>query len=463
MDGVFAQAHELEQGLSLLRFWSNESDFDIEEIPEPSAKLLQIGDPDSGAKTRAKIQPRGGWGTAVDELEKVQKTSQSDDLYQDGKLPIKFRERSMPGFFREEPVAPNDGYHPRRSEAHRNMFLTCCNFIHPEHPSVTSTDNGVRDYAVNYVLHHWRDIKAEHSDVEQQTEMMETFAPLMLDKSSFARIQEEELKTTFSHDEKFDDSFFNRLRSWAALLPDMKVPLSTEAAEWWALVAERPRDCLLELANSQVSRLQDAVDMNTAEASFSAANGALRLCGKGTILEQQARENFASAEQAVLGLDDLFEDIDLDSNGYHWLAALQFLYRQVQPAESTCLKAMTYSQTPLERVQSLALLSRIRIKGNSQAACEDIQACLRQVHDGSVPLPLRRSVYNTKAQIEIKLGRRQDAGTSYELARSVDPSNLVTGDALRAQMKLFVNEPGKQEFIRTLKTWSPLERLAYLC
>ncbi|KAI8173982.1 hypothetical protein K4K48_009451 [Colletotrichum sp. SAR 10_66] len=235
------------------------------------------------------------------------------------------------------------------------MFLTCCNFIHPEHPSVTSTDNGVREYAVNYVLHHWRDIKAEHLDVEQQTEVMETFAPLMLDKSSFARIQEEELKTTFSHDEKFDDSFFNRLRSWAALLPDMKVPLSTEAAEW----------------------LQDAVDLNSAEASFSAGNGALRICGKGTILGEQARENFAFA-----------------------------------------------------------------------------------VGDISGALSTKQAVLGLDAQIETK---PQDAAASYELARSIDPSNLVMCDALRAQMKLFENETCKQGLIATLKTWSPLERLAYLC
>lgn len=43
---------------------------------------------------------------------------------------------------------------------------------------------------------------------------METFASLMLDKSSFARIQEEEeLKIAFYNDEKFDDSFFDRLLS----------------------------------------------------------------------------------------------------------------------------------------------------------------------------------------------------------------------------------------------------------
>lgn len=196
-------------------------------------------------------------------------------------------------------------------------------------------------------------------------------------------------------------------------------------------------------------------------------------CGKGTILEEQARENFASAvgdvsgalsaKQVVLGLDGLLEDVELGSDGHHWLAALQFLYKQVQPAESACLKAMTYSQTPFDRVQSLELLSRVRTIGNPQAAYEDIQACLRQTHDESVPVPLRHSVYNTKAQIETKLGRRQDAAASYELAGSIDPSNLVTGDGLRAQIKLFEKEPGKQEFIRTLKTWSPLERLAYLC
>ncbi|KAL3299891.1 NACHT and TPR domain-containing protein [Colletotrichum asianum] len=238
----------------------------LEEIPEPLAKLLRIGYPDSGAETRAKIQSRGGWATAIDELENAHKASQSDDLYQDGNLPIKFRERSMRGLF--------------------------------------------------------------------------------------------------------------RLRSWAGLLPDVKVSLSTEAAEWRALIAERPRDCLLQLAKSHVRRLQDAVDMNTAEASFSAASGALRICGKGTTLEEQARENFASAigdvsgalsaKQAVLGLDGLCKDTHLGSNGYHWLAALQSLYKQ-------------------------------------------------------------------------------DAAASYEM------------------IKLFENEPGKQKFIRTLKTWSPLERLAYLC
>uniref|UniRef100_L2FJZ9 Uncharacterized protein n=2 Tax=Colletotrichum fructicola (strain Nara gc5) TaxID=1213859 RepID=L2FJZ9_COLFN len=378
----------LKGSLSLLRFWSNEN-----------------------------------------ELEKVQKTSQSDDLYQDGKFAIKFRERSMRGFFREEPVAPNDGHRPRRSEAHRQMFLTCCNFIQPEHPGITGTDKGVREYA---------------------TEAMETFASLMLDKSSFARIPEEELKIAFYNDEKFDDSFFDRLLSWAGLLPDVEVALNTEATEWWTLVVERLRDCLLQHAKLHVRRLQDAVDVNTTEASFSAANVSLKICGKGTILEEQARESFAStfgdisgalsAKQAVVGLDV-----------------------PARTAESTCLKAMTYSQTTLERVQSLELLSRIRTKGNPQAAYEDIQACLRQVHDESVPLTLRRSVYTTKAQIETKLGRRQGAAASYELAGSIDPSNLVAGDGLRAQIKPFEKEPGKQEFIRTLKTWSPLERLAYLC
>ncbi|KAI8237194.1 hypothetical protein K4K55_003404 [Colletotrichum sp. SAR 10_96] len=124
---------------------------------------------------------------------------------------------------------------------------------------------------------------------------------------------------------------------------------------------------------------------------------------------------------------------------------------------------MIYSQTPLERVQSLELLSRIRTRGNPQAAYEDVQACLSQAHDESVRPPLRRLIYTTKAHIETKFGKRQDVAASYELARSINPSNLVTGDALRAQMKLFENEPGKQEFIRTLKTWSPLERLACLC
>lgn len=71
-----------------------------------------------------------------------------------------------------------------------------------------------------------------------------------------------------------------------------------------------------------------------------------------------------SAKQAVLDLDGLFGDIDLGSNGYHWLAAVQFLYKQVQPAESTCLKVVTYSQMLFEHVQSLELLSRIYTKSN---------------------------------------------------------------------------------------------------
>lgn len=79
----------LNEGLSLLRLWSNENDFDLEEIPEPFAKILRIGDPGSGAETRAKVQSHRGWGTDIDELEKTHKASQSSDLYQDGRLPIK--------------------------------------------------------------------------------------------------------------------------------------------------------------------------------------------------------------------------------------------------------------------------------------------------------------------------------------------------------------------------------------
>lgn len=61
---------------------------------------------------------------------------------------------------------------------------------------------------------------------------METFASLMLDKSLFARIQEEELKIAFYNDENFDDSFFDRFFLWAGLLPDVEVALSMEATEW---------------------------------------------------------------------------------------------------------------------------------------------------------------------------------------------------------------------------------------
>ncbi|KAL0934771.1 NACHT and TPR domain-containing protein [Colletotrichum truncatum] len=459
----------LDEVVSLLRYWVGSSEFDIEDIPAPFAKILQIGGADSDAESRAKMEYRGGWSTAVAELDTSQKSSSSDGIYDDGALSIKFKERSMRGFYLAEPTTPTKT-HLQPSEVHRQMFLDCARLIWPKEFDRTEIDENLREYAVSHLITHWRNIDLEKHDVQQRVEAMEALASTFLDLKSFAMVQESKEPIYKEH---INEEFFEQLAKWSNILNVVGTQLSTDAAEWWNEVATRPQNCLLHLIQGHIRRLSFATDLRDVWISYLAVRSALTAVHQDTILIDQARKNFESElgdtsdylddKQAILGIEGLFKDVQHGSKGYHSLASLLIYFEQVKPAEVTCQKAIDASQTALEKVESLQLMARVHRRTNLQAAYEDILGCLELLEDEDVPTLLRRTVYVTKARIETELGKRDEAAASYAKARSVDPNGLATGDVLEEELQLFEKVPGKKVFMSTLKGWSALERLTWLC
>ncbi|GKT41472.1 uncharacterized protein ColSpa_01653 [Colletotrichum spaethianum] len=191
-----------------------------------------------------------------------------------------------------------------------------------------------------------------------------------------------------------------------------------------------------------------------------------------TIITQQAKRNFMteveddtttlSEEQGVLGIEGIFEGIDITATGYRSLASLLLYFDYVEPAKETCQKAID-CQVALEKVRAAELMAQICLQHDPQVAYAEILMCYEAMYDETIPESLRRSICTTKAKIEAKMKMIELSAASYELARSVDPNSLTTGDILDEEVELFSNEVGKQKLLEVLKKWNPLERLTWLC
>ncbi|KAL6365743.1 hypothetical protein LRP88_00318 [Fusarium phalaenopsidis] len=441
----------LNEAVSLLSCWAEGGESDIEGIPRPLTKFIRVGDPGADAEARAKIQSQGGWGTAVNQLEKTQDAT-PDAIYDDGTLPVKFHERSMRSFFREAP-RKEETQRWKPSEAHRQLFLDCAKMARKDSTVIPS----LRQYATRYLVSHWRQIKLEEHSAEEQVEVMEAFGLALRNKYSYATLLEQQ---EAAYKDIFPDDAFDKVSRWAKL----KVTLSREVAEWWADLAENPRNCLVPLAKAHLKGLYNAINTKEEVARFNRSNMNGRLI-------EQAKKNFGdvvgntskplSPAQTSLALEDLFEDIEMGASGYRAVSTVLLTFKHYGPAEATCLKAIEKAEDPLEKVNSYAAMGRILIKGNPEKAYEYANLCIENL-DSSMPPWIQRWSNVTKARIEVKLEKFEAAAQTYTQAKLVDPNGLTIGDVLDEEIAIFSKDQERKGFMDILKKWSPLERLTWM-
>lgn len=191
------------------------------------------------------------------------------------------------------------------------------------------------------------------------------------------------------------------------------------------------------------------------------------------ILSQQAKKTYEAEignigeslteKQGVLGIESLFEDVKIEPAGYRALASLMLHFKYLKPAETLCQNALDGLYGALDIVRTRELMARIHLENDAQAGHRDILECFEKMNDETVPLSLRHAVCITKARVEAKLEMNEAAAISYAHARSVDPTILMTGEILNEELDLFSEENSKKGFIGVLKSWSPLQRLTWLC
>ncbi|KAF5003633.1 hypothetical protein FDECE_9839 [Fusarium decemcellulare] len=445
---------------SLLKVWADDPDFDVEEIPEIIDKFIQVGDPGTDAEARAKIQSQGGWGTAVSQLEKTQDTN-PDALYNDGKLPVKFHERSMRSFFREPPRKEGSSRW-KSSEAHRQIFLDCAKIACPTSFDKTKIAVALKHYTTRYLVHHWKQINPEEHSTDQQAEVMEAFGLTMLNKRFYATMLEWQAS---NYPEKFPNDVYDKISNWAKL--DAK--LSEEVAQWWAELAKDPRNCLVHLAKAHLQRLYNDNNPHNVLISFKAARDAMQLSNLNGMLVDQANKNFPgeledtskpiTESQAALAMEGLF-DMEMGTSGHRVVAEILLSYKRYGPAETTGLKAVEKAETPLEKVKTFELMARIH-KHDHEQAYEYAVKCIANIDD-SAPAWLKRKSYVTKAKVEVELEKNEDAAESFTKARLSDPNGLTSGDILDEEITVYEDDEDKTEYINILKKWNPLERLTWM-
>lgn len=255
---AYKQSLTLDEVNSLLRIWTNDNNFDIDEIPNSILDLIRIGDPGADAEQRAKVkQGRGFWGTAVDELDNA--NVDPDAIYDDGNLPVKFHERSMRAFFCDR-TGNEESWRWTPSETSRQLFLDLAKLVHLE--NMKGEDEkftiapSLKEYMFEKIFHHWRDIEPQSHTVEERAQIMEAFGSIMMNKCGFAELYcTQDLEEVKSYTEAFNDESFEKVATWANLLQDAKPLLTDDVAQWWGGLKDSPRDCLLLLLKAHVKIL----------------------------------------------------------------------------------------------------------------------------------------------------------------------------------------------------------------
>ncbi|CAM1507730.1 Fc.00g045780.m01.CDS01 [Cosmosporella sp. VM-42] len=463
----------LDEVVALLGYFTDDPQFDIEEIPEPFDKFIRVGDPGSDAEARAKFQSQGGWNTTVKNLEKSQDSSSPEQVYNDGGLPVKFQERSMRGFFQMAPEKGAD-LHWGQSEAHRQIFLASANIASPA--TAPKLDHRLRRYATQYLIHHWRQINPEEHSASENAEVMEAFGVTMSNQHNYVTMLEWHGP---EYKEKFTDETFQKIARWAKLLtsPDeaKRPQLSDTIAEWWDGLDEHPHKCLLQLAKGHIQRLYTNQDLSTVLVSYRAAQKAFEMGKMNNLLVEQAAKNFQSSssdhrsdqplseKQGALGIAGVFENLHMDAAAYYAVALVLFDYKHKVPAEVTCKKALDLCDQTVTRVRCLDLMARIQLKrGHIDEAYKFMTDCMEHLDDESLSASLKRWATITKARIEVERGEKDAAAASFAKARSLDPATLTPGDVLEEELEIFVEDEDRRPFIGRLKSWSPLEKLGWI-
>ncbi|KAM5378662.1 hypothetical protein ACJZ2D_004461 [Fusarium nematophilum] len=440
----------LDEVTSLIRSWADDDAFDLEEIPEPFARFVRVGDPGADAEARAKIQSQGGWKTAVNQLEKSQDTANPDAIYNDGNLPVKFYERSMRSFFRESPKKEGS-LRWTSSEAHRQIFLDCAKLACPLDRDRTKVRGNLKRYMTFYLVKHWAQINVEEHSPEQQAEVMEAFASTMLNKRAYATMLEFH---GADYKSQFTDEVFDKIAKWAKV----EAKLGDEAAQWWTEMAQNPRNCLIHLVKAHLKRLYNAINTRNALIPFKVIRSALQL--KNFPDELGDASEPLTEKQAALAIEGLF-GVEIPPSGYRAVASILLSYKHHGPADVTGLKAVKTAKEPLELVKTFEIMAGIHAKKDPAKAYEYINTGIAVIDESTLGW-VKRICHLNKARIELELERNDEAAESYRQARQVDTTILTPGNVLEEELAIFEEDEDMTRYVETLKKWTPLERLTWM-
>ncbi|PNP46550.1 hypothetical protein TGAMA5MH_02008 [Trichoderma gamsii] len=481
----------LDEVTSLLVYLSKDDNFTLEEIPEVAAKFLQVGDPALDAESRS--GRRNAYVTSLEDVEKADSASSSpDDVYNDGSLPVKFKERSMRAFFRDAASLINSDWRFTASEASRQILLDSVNLVKAEPLGPGhSIKESLRLYSAYWLLSHFCEIKLDEHTPQEKAEVMEGFA-MALSHTEYAETLS---RTGMVYNRSVKNTVNDTVARWAENLKIQEISsiLTPSTASWWAEVATDSRNCRLGVAKGYARLIYTAADVGAALTVYKLLYGLLGVAGLDDLLTDKAKANFPEEaqvaksvtptssdgenvesqtkeelgeEKSSLGLPDLFSDLEMDCTAYRAVGELFFHYKLYKPAESMCEKAnaaLTVGDDHTEKFKIAILHCNILLKLHKKDdAFNTIQECVKGIEKANVPTSLKRLALLANAKVETKRGMREAAADSYTFAKLIDPTGLSPGDSLVNELNLFEKASDYAGYFQTLKSWSSSDRLTWM-
>ncbi|KAF5602224.1 hypothetical protein FPCIR_2009 [Fusarium pseudocircinatum] len=458
----------LREVTSLTKLWAGDESFDLADIPEPLDKFIRIGDLGADAEARAQLQAREVWAGEITELQGNKTSCQPDSIFDDSGLLVKFKERSLRSFFRE--TLQLDAYHLlTSSQACRIIFLDCSSMARLPDSNCVEAVQSVKSFAVQHLLEYWKMIKIDEHSMLEQAEVMEAIATIMRNEYHFAAMVELQDVDDF-YTKIFSDDVFMQLSQWAALLDTVECNLSKQGYQWWTEVAKSPLKCLWHLSKAHVQNIFRSADFISTKRSFNTFKDSFQATKMHHLLVKDSEEiqhedlnKPLSNVMVVLGLEGLFDDVNVGASGYRALTSLLLDYKEAVPAKTMCQRAIEKVEDAEEKVKIHELMARIHIETNVEKAYGYIIACVQfTTEKPNFPLDLKRKVLITKARIEVLMKKQDQAAESYHQARNIDATFVTTGDILAEEIGIFTGNKDKSQAFNTLMKWRPLERLAWM-
>ncbi|KAF5679594.1 hypothetical protein FHETE_759 [Fusarium heterosporum] len=450
---------------SLVKHLAQDQNFDTEEIPDIFTKFLKVGGPGYDSEVVARIE--AGKATAVHDL-KHDEDNNHDSVYDDGPLPVTFKERSMRHYFTNS----SRGASVLRwgpSEAHRRILLTSAELL----KSRSLVDEGLLKYCALWFVGHWILIKMDEHSPEEQIEVLESVAETLSNKTGLAEMLG---KTGISYS-NMDTSLSNESAAqWSKLLEkaEIKENLSDFAFEWWHTVDENHSNLRLGIAKGYLQELYRAKNSSDAIEWWNRLQGVLRAALLEKLIIEQAAINFPDhcnsgdeydAVKAVLGILNLFSDeIKPDATAHRAVAEILVAYRWDAPAEQVCKQALEFCNSSDEEWYRIScVLSNLFLTQKKRKQAYKIaHTAVGELVANKVTPQLKRKVYTTCARAQSKLGLSDHALESYAQAKTSDPEGITPGEDLVDELKLVDKKKDKIDYIQMLKSWSLLERITWI-
>ncbi|KAL2691554.1 hypothetical protein Neosp_001943 [[Neocosmospora] mangrovei] len=481
---------------SLLRFVTKDSNFVIEDIPQPFSKFLRIGHPRAPAEEGEDKDPasaevrregKGRLSTLLDLLNlNMRGDGYLEQQFNDGRLPVNFQVRRMRSFFcrwnthsensdRQETTGCLE-LRKTSAQAFRDMFLVSAQLVHPdEKETFDKLAPRLQKCVVCDVLLYWLNIEPENNTLAENKAVMEAFFALIWSRNGYAKmVLQEDGSIPYG-------PLLKKLRKWKGIATadgHLLTQLAPKQRNWWDKVFKNPQVVLGYLMNANIGAMYCSSDLVSAKKAYLAAREAIHKGGLDERVIEQAYKNYGvqinAGEQvsrwlprkhALLGIPGLIPNSKMDSAAHCMMAELLCCYEHKGFACQAAQVALEQSGTPEEKLRASELLARMQLEmGDGTTAHRTLTACLgeRQTGGGDVAPSLRRRAHVTLARIERSMGNTAAAAVSYVAAKASDPKGMTPGDVLAEEVGLFDSVGQYPDLMAAIRRWKLSDQVTYL-